>query len=138
MIEQAVVVYLNSDAAVLSAFGGTGKVYPHRAPASIKMPWCVVTNSGGSRKRESLYVMEPRDTLTLYVESMDYVGGLNLANTILHALENYRGDMPPERDIHITCGTIRDLDGFQGSYRFVVPVYVRYRQIAVFPNAGTV
>jgi hypothetical protein len=137
MIEQAVVVYLNTVPAVTAALGGM-RVWPHRAPADVKMPWCVVTNSGGSRVRESTFVTEPRDTLTLYVESANYVSGLNAANTILLALENYRGDLPPERDIHITCGTIRDLDGSQGSYKFVVPVYVRYRQTTVFPIRVTV
>jgi hypothetical protein len=137
MIEQAVVVYLNTVTAVTTSLGGM-KIYPHRAPANVKMPWCVVTNSGGSRDRESVFVTEPRDTLTLYVETSDFVSGRNAAETIMLALENYRGDMAPERDIHITCGTVRDLDGFQGSYKFVVPVYVRYRQTTVFPNRVTV
>jgi hypothetical protein len=137
VIEQALTVYLNTVPTITACMGGM-KVYPHRAPSGVKMPWCVITNSGGARRRESTFVTEPRDTLTLYVETMDYVSGLTIADTIRAALENYRGDMPPERDIFIECGTIRDLDGFGGSYKFVIPVYARYRQYTVFPHRVTV
>jgi len=137
MIEQAVTVYLNTVPAVVTAFGGQ-KVFYTRAPAGAQLPWCTVTNSGGSRKRESTFVTEPRDTLTLYVEHYDQFLGLAAADAVRAALENYRGDMYPERDTHFTCGSIRDLDGFQGSHRFVIQVYVRYRQTTVFPNRVTV
>lgn len=133
MIVQAVVLYLNSVPAVVTALGGQ-RVYYRRAPDGAKMPWCTVTNSGGSRKRESTFVTEPRDTLTLYLEHFDQFEGAQAAEAVRAALENYRGDMYPERDTHFTCGTVRDLDGFQGSYRFVIQVYVRYRQTTVFPN----
>lgn len=133
MIEQAIVVYVNTVPAVVAALGGQ-KFYYARAPLNTKMPYATIKNSGGSRKRESLYITEPRDTMTIYVESEKLHEGLAIANTIRESLENYRGDMAPERDIYITCGTVRDLDGFQGSFRFIIPVYVRYRQTTTFPN----
>lgn len=140
MIEQAMVSYLNSVPEIVTALGGQ-KVYFRRVTANeenpVKMPWCIITNSGGSRKRQTLNKMEPRDTLTLDIYHYDQFMGREAAEVILRALENYRGDMPPEQDLHVTCGTIRDLDAYQDSYRFVLPVYVRYRQTITFPNAGS-
>jgi len=142
MIEQALTVYLNTLPAVTTALGGQ-KVFYTRAPTtqtgdvSVKMPYVVIKNNGGSRKRETLLKMEARDSLTIYVEHSKQHEGLMIANTIREALENYRGNMAPEADLHITCGSIRDLDGYQGSFRFIVAIYVRYRQTAVFPR-GTV
>jgi hypothetical protein len=139
MIEQALVTYLNTIPSVITALGGQ-KVYYSRAPVtsvggvSVKMPYAVIRNDGGSRKRLTTFTTEPRDSLTIYVESSVQHAGLLAADTIRAALENYRGDMPPERDLHITCGTIRDLDGYQNSFRFLISVYVRYRQTTVFPN----
>lgn len=139
MIEQAIVVYLNTVSSITSLLGGR-KVYYNRAPQKgtdgkdVKMPYAIVSNAGGSRKRDTPLTTEARDTLDIEVESADCVAGKILCDTILAALENYRGDMSPERDMHITCGSIRDLDGFQGSYRFIFAAYIRYRQTTVFPN----
>ena len=139
MIEEAVVVYLNTVTAITTALGGQ-KVYYNSAdpdPATgkpVKMPYVIVSNAGGSRKRESVYVTEPRDTLDIDVYSADKIKGKRLADTVLLALENYRGDMPPERDTHFTCGSIRDLTAWQAGYRFNFATYVRYRQATVFPR----
>lgn len=133
MIEQAVVVYLNTVPAVIAALGGQ-KFYYNRAPQNVKMPFGVLSNAGGNRNRDTPFTTEARDTLDIEVESADAVAGKQACDAIMAALENYRGDMPPERDIHITCGTVRDLDGFQGSFRFIFAAYVRYRQTTVFPN----
>ena len=139
MIEQALAVYLNSVPAIVTALGGQ-KVFYSRAPqtmtgeVAVKMPYATIKNNGGSRKRSTTFKTEPRDSLSIYIDHSKQHEGLLIADTIRAALENYRGDMPPELDTHVTCGTIRDLDGYQGSFRFIIPVYIRYRQTTVFPN----
>lgn len=136
MIEQAVVEYLNTVTALTTLLGGQ-KIYYRRVPPStvpIKMPWVIVTNSGGPRNRDTQVSTEGRDTLTIYVEHNNPITGRAIAEAILRALENYRGDMVPERDVDVRCGSVRDLDGFQGSFKFIVPVYIRYRQTTAFPS----
>jgi hypothetical protein len=133
MIEQAVVVWLNSVAAVTTALGGA-KVYYHRAPTNMKMPWVVITNSGGSRDRITQAFTEARDTLTIYVEAENAISGRVIAEKVRQALENYRGDMAPMHDVFIECDSIRDLDGFNTSFRYIIAAYVRYRETTAYPN----
>jgi hypothetical protein len=138
MIEQAIVEYLNTVTALTTLLGGQ-KIYYRRVPplsgtATIKMPWVIVTNSGGRRTRDTQVSTEGRDTLTIYVEHNNPITGRAIAEAVLRALENYRGDMSPERDLDIRCGSVRDLDGFQGSFKFIVTAYIRYRQTTAFPS----
>lgn len=140
MIEQAIVRYLNADAPLVALLGGT-KIYYGRGPLvgsppmPPKMPYVVVKNSGGMRERVTQMYTDINDTLTIYVEAGDgqQFLGRDIAERILVVLENYRGDMAPELDLHIRCGSIRDLDGYQNSYRFIVTAYVLYKQTTAFP-----
>ena len=139
-IEQAVCVYLNNLTTLTNFLGGR-KVYFSRVPQdpqsgvpTVKMPWVVVTNAGGGRLKDSGITTEARDTLQIYVEDTSYIHGQQIAEAIRRALEFYRGDMAPERDTFFEVDTPRDLDGFQGACRFIVAVYVRYRQTTTSPN----
>jgi hypothetical protein len=139
VIEQAVLLYLNSHSGVLASLGGQAKVYYARAPKDINgvavtMPWVVVRNSGGMRNRVTQTITDTEDTSTIYVEDSNQFRGRAIAEAVLTALENYRGDMAPELDVHIRCGSIRDLDGWQNSFRYIVTAYVLYKKTTVFPN----
>jgi hypothetical protein len=133
MIEQAIVSYLNNNAAVTTALGGK-KVYYRRVPPTIKMPWVAVTNSGGMRNRITKTITDTLDTLTIYVEDSNQFRGREIAEAVMRALENYRGDMSPEKDLHIRCGSIRDLDGWQDAFKYIVTAYVLYKETTQFPN----
>ncbi len=133
MIEQAIVVYLNSNADVLNALGGA-KVYYRRAGSKILMPYVTVTNSGGMRNRITKIYTDTQDTLTIYVDDSDQFRGREIAEAVMRALENYRGNMNPELDLHIRCGSIRDLDGYQSTFRYIVTAYVRYKELTEFPS----
>lgn len=134
MIEQAIVTYLNRTPAVTSVLGGE-KVYYGRAPSTVKMPYVTVRNSGGMRERITHHYTDTEDTLTIYVDAAadkQFIGR-DIAEAVKNALENYRGDMYPEEDLNIRCGSIRDLDGYQSSFRYIVTAYVRYKEVTAFP-----
>ena len=133
MIEQALVDYLNSQVSITSLIGGS-KVYYSRAPSKAVMPFITIKNAGGPRKKVTQYYTDADDTVTVYVDASNQFNGRAIAEAIMRALENYRGDMYPAQDVHITLGSIRDLDGFQGTYRFILPVSILYKEITQFPS----
>jgi hypothetical protein len=124
---------LNADSDILAALG-SAKVYYRRAAEETKMPFVVVVNSGGMRERITQIYTDMQDTLTIYVEDSKQFRGRDIAEAVLRALENYRGDMSPESDLHIRCGSIRDLDGFQSTFRYIITAYVRYKETTKFPS----
>ena len=131
MIEKSVLTYLLSIPAVNTITGG--KIFYRRAPKTAVLPWVLITNSGGMRKRMTLATtgrMIAEDTLTIYVESADQFKGRDIAERILVALENYRGDMGDEQDLWVRMGSIRDLDGWNGTFRFLLTCYVEYTKPA--------
>jgi len=130
MIETAIVTYLNNLPA-LAAY--KGKIYYHRVPTDIKMPWCYVQNAGGGRKKLTRVLKEPFDTLQIYIESDKQFTGYDMAYAINAALDEYRGNMGSERDLVVRCDTPRDLDGFFQTYRYMLTVHVKYLQDVV-PN----
>ena len=134
MIEQAIVTYLISEMGSLV----NNQVYYHRVPPNAKMPWIRVTNSGGMRRKMTLnHTSEAVDILTIYVDDNQQFRGRTIADAVMAALENYRGDMPPAPaaalacDTHVRLGTTRDLDTFQDAFTYLLSVYVRY----TFPTA---
>jgi hypothetical protein len=123
MIEKAIVNYLNNHP-TLTAY--KGKIYYHRVPTDVKMPFVICTNAGGGRTRISAGLKEPFDTLIIYVESQKQFEGYDLANLVNAALDNYRGNMGDAKDLVIKCDTPRDLDGFFATYRYMLSVHVKY------------
>ena len=145
MIERAVVAYpLSALAANPDVAADIGrKVYYRRVPQGVKMPWIRVTNSGGMRRKLTPAAggsTEAQDILTIYVDDDQQFRGREIADAVVAALENYRGDMPPSPatayafDTHVRCGSTRDLDGFQDTFTYLVTVYVRYKFPTAFPN----
>lgn len=125
MIEKSVIEYLLSIPDVKTLF--KGQIYYRSAATSAKLPWGIVSNAGGGRKRiTQAGRSEAFDTLLLYVDTADQFAGRSMAERLLQALENYRGNMGTEKDLVVTCESIRDLNGWQGNYRFILPVHIRY------------
>ena len=142
-IERAVVVYLLSYFASHPTLSSvmTGKVFYRRVPPNVKLPYMIVTNSGGGRKKLAQCgtgSSEARDILTLYINDDQQFRGEQIAEAVMRALENYRGNMPSTNpiayDTHFYCGTTRDLDGFQDAFTYLITVYVRYKFPTAFPN----
>jgi hypothetical protein len=146
IIEQSVITYLRSDTQLASMVGD--HIYYHRVPTDnvdsagtkVKMPWVVVTNSGGMPERLTrgsltyTGLTEAYDTLTIYVDDMQQLRGAQITQRVEDLLRNYRGNMLPARDTHFRAGTTRDLDGYQGNFRYLISVYVRYLFDTDFPN----
>ena len=130
MIEKSVLTYLLSIPAVNTIT--SGKIYYRRAPKTAVLPWVTITNSGGMRNRMTTggQVSNGRtritDTLTIYVDSSNQFQGKDITDRILQALENYRGPMGDEDDVIIRAGSPRDLDGWNGSFRYLLTFYVDY------------
>lgn len=143
-IERAVVAYLQSEFAASSTWASVigSKVYYRRPPQTTKLPWVRVTNSGGMRNimtQGPNGSTETQDVLTIYVEDDQQFRGRQIADFVVAALENYRGDMPPTGtayayDTHFRSGTVRDLDGFQDTFVYLLSIYVRYRFPTAFPS----
>lgn len=150
MIENGIISWLVADTALIAELGGES-IYLHSAPTTTgadgaiipdatKMPWVIITNSGGKRKKDSSITTEERDTLTLYVDAAQRQFALLLANMVVARLDNYRGNLynlygeVEERDTFIECDPPRDIDGFQGSVRYVIAVYVRFRRTTNYPR----
>jgi hypothetical protein len=155
MIEKAVIQYLIATLGADPVLGPIlgNRVYYRRpptstaasgqAPVTVKRPWIRVTNSGGMRDRISMArggSTDATDVLTLYVDDDKQFRGRQIADAVVAALENYRGNMPPLPAVPIAfdtwfrCATVRDLDGFQDAYTYLVTVYVKYRFPTAFPN----
>ncbi len=128
MIEKSVMEYLLS-IPDLSAMV-KGRIYYRQAPSTpdVKMPYIVISNAGGMRRRFTQGGTRSKadDTLGIYAEAMDQFQARDIANRIIQALENYRGTIGTEWDTHFQCGSPRDLAGFQGNQRSLVQVYVTY------------
>jgi len=139
MIEQALVNYLNNYAPLTALIGKN--VFYHRAPEKKQMPWVIITNSGGMRRRMTQGDRkgysgrtEANDVLTLYVNAVSQFSCKEIADKVMDAIENYRGDMPPAEDTFFRCGTVRDLDGFNNTSVMLITVYVLYVFNTKFPN----
>jgi hypothetical protein len=130
MIEQAVLTYLLSEVGSLV----NNQIYYHRVPANTKMPWIIITNSGGMRRKQTQdHKTEATDVLTIYVDDNQQFRGKTIADAVQTALENYRGDMPPAPatpiayDTFFRTATTRDLDDPFDAFRYLLTVYCIYR-----------
>jgi hypothetical protein len=127
MIEKAVIEYLLSIPDLQTMLGG--RIYYRLAPTTVKMPYLVVTNSGGMRRKETQpdFYSSAKDTLTLYVDHKDLFVAKDIAVRVVEALENYRGIFMGIPDTHIRAETTRDLVGFMGTFRQQISVHIQYR-----------
>lgn len=134
MIDESIVAYLASVPAIASLV--PSKVFYVRAAVTAKMPWVCVLNSGGMPKKltqgDNGYT-EFDDTLTIYVDSENQFAGKRIVDAVFRALHNYRGDMGSVQDSFIRCGTPRPYEGWGTSYRYILPVYAKYRLNTTVP-----
>jgi hypothetical protein len=125
MIEKSVIEYLLAIPDIKTMF--KGQIYYRASPPTAKLPWCVVSNAGGGRNKiTQTGLSEAFDTLLIYVDTADQFVGRSMAERLMQALENYRGKMGTERDLIVTCESIRDLNGWQGNFRYILPVHIKY------------
>ena len=123
MIEQAITNYISASPVGTNV---NGKVYFFRAPKDVTMPWIVI----GSAKGEEFNAAEKHEAdveLYVYVDDLMLVQGRTTAQAVHDLLQDFRGDMDPEKDLWITCGQVQTLDGPVGGFRFIVPVRITYR-----------
>jgi len=133
MIEKSILNHLLSSPTVTGVV--SNKIYPYRAASSAIMPWVVVKLSpGGIRERMTEKFTRCEDSVMVYVDSDNFLTGRTLAENCLRALENFRGDMSDSEDVHLTCSSIRDLDGYGGSYRFLFDVMALYKEVTTYPT----
>lgn len=135
MTEKALLFYLTAHPVVGPKLNG--QIYYHSAPVDAKMPWIIIQNSGGMPKALTMWKWtEETETLAVYVDSEDQFFAREVAQDIIEAVHNYRGDMEPVLDSHWRCGTPRDLDNYQGSFRCMVTVYVTHKYETNHPVDG--
>lgn len=129
MIEQSIISYLVSLPAIQTLVGN--KVYYHRAASDAKMPYVVISTIGGTRPWITQVVKEGDYSIRVFVDDDKQFRGREIADAVITALEDFRGDMLPARDVFITCEAITDLDGANGAFRYAITFRVRF--IAVQP-----
>ena len=133
MIEKSILNQLLNDSTLLTLLGGN-KIYPYRVASTAKMPWVVVKLApGGTRSRITEKFTEGEDVVVVYIDAQNFLSGRNIAEQCLRTLENFRGDMSDSLDVHLTCSSIRDIDGYAGSFRFLFDVSARYKEVTTYP-----
>lgn len=126
MIEQDLVTYLTT------ATSGTligGKVYYHRVPKDVKMPWIIIGSAGGTHRPfvRTKGKMIADENYQIFVDDELQFRGRDVAAAVAHDLEEYRGNMGNSFDVYIQCDAVRDLETLQGGFRYLIPIRVRYR-----------
>lgn len=135
MTEKALLFYLTSHPIVGPKLAG--QIYFHSAPVGAKMPWCIIQNSGGMPKPLTMQEWtEESETLAVYIDSEDQFFAREVGEDVVKAVHNYRGDMGDIKDSHWRCGTPRDLDNYQGSFRCMITVYVKHKYETNYPADG--
>jgi len=135
VIEKSLLQHLLDDTELTTLLGGN-KIYFQRVPTGTEMPWVVFSVApGGVRERISLKYIDAQDIISFEIEHPQMVAGREIAEKVLRRVENYRGDLSDDSDIHITCSTIRSLDGAFASYRYLFNAYVRYKEVIQFPSS---
>ncbi len=124
MIEQGLLTFVSASAVGISV---EGKVYYHRVPSDIKLPWIRFSAAGGPETKITQMGKIEADVDFLFVVDDDQqFRGRAIVEDLKALLQNYRGNLPPERDALITCSAIKDIDGPNGVFSYVLPVRVRY------------
>lgn len=137
MIEQGIMARLRATTAVTDLVGTN--IFYHQAPKDAVFPWVIIQNSGGSKTKIGLAnssncLTDNRDTVQIYVDDDKQFRGREIAVEVQKALNNYRGNLAPANDVHLTSDTIRDLDGWNDTFRYIFPIYARYLENTNIPS----
>jgi hypothetical protein len=135
MIEKSILNYLLSDSTLISLLHGNNNIFYQRVPEEAEMPWVVFTlPPGGERNRMTQKYTNIDDVVSFDIESALMVEGRNIVGRVLYLIENYRGDMGEDQDLHITTTSIRSMDGALATFRYAFNAFVKYKEITTFPN----
>jgi hypothetical protein len=127
MIEKSIMDYLLANVPIKTKLAS--KIYYSGVPVGAKLPYVMIRNAGGMRKLMTQAGSDTivDDTISIYVDSTSQFEAKDIADMIVALLDNYRGNIGLETDAFLRCGSPRDLNGFQGTYRNMVTVYCNYR-----------
>jgi hypothetical protein len=127
MIESDIIARLNANTGIATAL--KSQIYYSKAPAEVKMPFAVLENAGGSRRRITLGngQSEAFDTIQISVYHADKISAKNIATLIMNDLENFRGNLATSFDVILNADTPRDLQTFQGAARQLLTFHIKYR-----------
>ena len=132
MIEQDVFVYFKGDATLASLIGDNTKIYLITAPTEgdPKMPWVVVEQTGGTRKKISQKKMEETALVRVTVDAGpdQLFTGRSIIEQCKNLLENYRGLLDQANDVYAETGAIRGWAGFGNAYRYQFDSTVRFTE----------
>lgn len=104
-----------------------GAVYPLRADDDATMPWLlVVPRPSGQRTPITPLKEEYTPDFYLFLDTPNKIAGLAQLQAIADALQDFRGDMLPAKDVHIRCGNVFHQDGPTSNHRCVLPLQTRY------------
>lgn len=129
MIERDILTYLQTYSPVTSLVGN--KIYVIQAPQSgVSMPWLIIENTAGTRKKIAQTLMEEVAFVRITVDAgpSQVVLGRNIIEAAKTGLENFRGDLGLAKDVHIACGSIRGWAGIGGAYRYQMDVTCRFTE----------
>jgi hypothetical protein len=133
MIEDSICIYLLNNSNVITELGNN-HIFFDRAPVKVKTPWIVVdTRQGGVRGRISRKYVEPKQTLSIVIETDDAVTSRQIGEAVRKALDFYRGDMYGTRDIYLRCGTPYMSDGMLDVLQCIVPVSISFLEEITYP-----
>lgn len=124
MIEQALLNYVTSSTVGTSV---SSQVYYSRVPSGVTMPWIYFKVADTQETRITQYnKMEADVLINFFVEDSNQFRGRETAEALKLLLQNFRGDMTPEKDILIRCEGIRDQDGPLAAFSYIIPTRVVY------------
>lgn len=123
MLLQSIVTYLLTVDAVTSLLNTPESIYMVRLPTEATMPWIVVDQpTPGQRDRLTSFHIQPNEVIHVICDADDQFTALEIAQAVLTALDNYRGDMSTSQDVYLRCGGIHFTDGYGGTVGAVIRV----------------
>jgi hypothetical protein len=128
MIERDIMIYLQSLPEITNL---CNNIFVIQAPKDAKMPYIIIENTGGTRRKLG---SDSTEELALFRVTVD-VGsgqmtlGRDIAETCLKVIENYRGQFSNTdgaKDVFITCSAVRGWAGIGGAFRYMVDGRARF------------
>lgn len=120
MIEKALLIYLQSNTALVTKAGGASHICVVQAPTKVTMPYIIIEPTGGTRDNITAGKVEEINSVRVKVDvpADKMVFGRDLIEMVHDLVENYRGDIGATSDLQISCGAISDFLGLAGVYRY--------------------
>ena len=128
MIEKALLIYLQSNTALVAKAGGASHICVVQAPTKVTMPYIIIEPTGGSRDNITAGKVEERNSVRIKVDvpADKMIYGRELIEMAKALVENYRGDIEGVTDLHISSSAISDFPGLAGVYRYQFSALCRW------------